>query len=61
VILPSPAPIVATHQRRATVAMLADQVDAVIGVDTHKRTHTAAVVTPTGGLVADTTIPTDAL
>ncbi|MCI0584726.1 MAG: IS110 family transposase [Chloroflexi bacterium] len=40
--------------------MLADQVDAVIGVDTHKHTHTAAVVTPTGGLVADVTIPTDA-
>lgn len=42
------------------MAMLADQVDAVIGVDTHKLTHTAAVVTPTGGLVADMTIPTDA-
>jgi nucleoside-diphosphate-sugar epimerase len=42
------------------MAMLADQVDAVIGVDTHKHTHTAAVVTPTGGLVADVTIPTDA-
>jgi transposase len=42
------------------MAMLADQVDAVIGVDTHKLTHTAAVVTPTGGLVADVTIPTDA-
>ena len=42
------------------MAMLADQVDAVIGVDTHKLTHTAAVVTPTGGLVADLTVPTDA-
>ncbi len=42
------------------MVMLADQVDAVIGVDTHKHTHTAAVVTPTGGLVADVTIPTDA-
>jgi hypothetical protein len=40
--------------------MLADQVDAVIGVDTHKLSHTAAVVTPTGGLVADLTVPTDA-
>jgi transposase len=40
--------------------MLADQVDAVIGVDTHKHTHTAAVVTPTGGLVDHLTIPTDA-
>ena len=42
------------------MAMLADQVDAVIGVDTHKHTHTAAVVTPTGGLVAHVTVPTDA-
>lgn len=42
------------------MVMLADQVDAVIGVDTHKHSHTAAVVTPTGGLVADVTIPTDA-
>jgi transposase len=40
--------------------MLADKVDAVIGVDTHKLTHTAAVVTLTGGLVADLTVPTDA-
>lgn len=31
---------------------VAEQVDAVIGVDTHKLTHTAAVVTPSGGLVA---------
>ena len=42
------------------MAMLADHVDAVIGVDTHKHTHTAAVVTPTGGLVDHVTIPTDA-
>jgi transposase len=42
------------------VVMLADQVDAVVGVDTHKHSHTAAVVTPTGGLVAGVTIPSDA-
>lgn len=42
------------------MSMLADQVDAVIGVDTHKHTHTAAVVAPTGGLIAHVTIPTDA-
>ena len=42
------------------MAMLADRVDAVIGVDTHKHIHTAAVVTPTGGLVDHVTIPTDA-
>ena len=41
------------------MAMLADRVDAVIGVDTHKHTHTAAVVTPTGGLVDHRTAPSD--
>ncbi|MEA2025789.1 MAG: IS110 family transposase [Chloroflexota bacterium] len=41
------------------MTMLADRVDAVIGVDTHKHTHTAAVVTPTGGLVDHVTVPTD--
>lgn len=40
--------------------MLADQVDAVIGVDTHKASHTAAVVEPTGGVVAHLTVPSDA-
>ena len=42
------------------MTMLADRVDAVIGVDTHKHTHTAAVVTPTGGLVDHLTTPSDA-
>jgi Transposase len=32
-----------------------------IGVDTHKHTHTAAVVTPTGRLVDHRTVPTDQL
>ena len=41
--------------------MLADQVDAVIGVDTHKLSHTAAVVEPTGGVIAHLTVPSDAL
>ena len=31
------------------MAMLADTVELVIGVDTHKQTHTAAVVTATTG------------
>ncbi len=39
---------------------LADQVDHVIGVDTHKVSHTAAVVDATGRLVAHTTVPADA-
>lgn len=39
--------------------MLADQVDAVIGVDTHRDTHTAAVVRPTGAVIACTVFTTD--
>ena len=30
--------------------MLAESLDVVIGVDTHKHTHSAAVVTPTGAV-----------
>jgi transposase len=38
--------------------MLAELVDLVIGVDTHKHTHTAAVVmAATGALVAQVTVP----
>ena len=43
------------------MTMLADRVDAVIGVDTHKASHTAAVVTPTGGATAHLTVPSDAI
>jgi transposase len=35
---------------------LAEQIDFVVGVDTHKYTHTAAVVTPTGGVAAHLTV-----
>jgi transposase len=35
---------------------LADRVDAVIGVDTHTDTHTAAVLTPVGTVVAELTV-----
>ena len=38
--------------------MLADIVELVIGVDTHKDTHTAAVVkAATGGVLAQATVP----
>lgn len=38
--------------------MLADSAELVIGVDTHKHTHTAAVVTAaTGAMVAQATVP----
>lgn len=40
--------------------MLADQVDAVIGVDTHHDTHTASVVTPLGAELAHLQAPADA-
>jgi transposase len=42
------------------MVMLAEIVDVVIGVDTHKHTHTAAVVTAaTGAAVEDLTVDTD--
>jgi transposase len=42
------------------MAMLAEQVDGVIGVDTHRDTLTAAAVTRLGGVLAQTTISADA-
>jgi transposase len=39
---------------------LAERVDFVLGVDTHKHSHTAAVVTPAGGVLAHLTAPADA-
>ncbi|HEV8529263.1 MAG TPA: IS110 family transposase [Actinomycetes bacterium] len=41
------------------MAMLADSIDLVIGVDTHKATHTAALVGPTGVVLDTLTCPTD--
>ena len=42
------------------MAMLADTVDGVIGVDTHRDTLTAAAVSHLGGVLAHTTISADA-
>jgi transposase len=42
------------------MAMLADTVDGVIGVDTHRDTLAAAAVTPTGRLTAQTQARADA-
>jgi transposase len=39
---------------------LAENVDFVVGVDTHKHSHTAAVLTANGGLVDQATVVTDA-
>jgi len=42
------------------MTMLAEMVDLVIGVDTHKHSHTAAVVrAATGGVIAEVTIAAD--
>ena len=38
---------------------LAERIDFVLGVDTHKHTHTAALVTPAGGLVVHLTVSAD--
>lgn len=42
------------------MGMLAGLVDHVIGVDTHRDAHAAAVCDPTGGLVAEREVPADA-
>ena len=43
------------------MTMLAEQVDVVIGVDTHKHTHTAAAIaSSTGAALAHTTVTADA-
>ena len=40
------------------MAMLADLVELVVGVDTHKHPHTAAVVVAaTGAVIAQATVP----
>ncbi|MFC5008747.1 IS110 family transposase, partial [Dactylosporangium cerinum] len=39
---------------------LADRVDAIVGVDTHTDTHTAAVLSPVGSVLAELTIPATA-
>ena len=43
------------------MSMLAGQVDYVIGVDTHRGTNTAAVVTHAGAVVAQQQCTTDAM
>ncbi len=40
--------------------MLAETLDVVIGVDTHKHTHTAAAVSPTGAVLDQLTVSADA-
>jgi transposase len=41
------------------VPMLEGKVDHVIGVDTHRDAHTAAILDPNGGVVAELEVPSD--
>jgi hypothetical protein len=41
------------------MSMLADDHDVVIGVDTHKHTHTAAALSPTGAVLEQLAVPAD--
>lgn len=43
------------------MAMLADIIDAVIGVDTHRDTHQAEIAYPTGAVIAITAISNDSV
>jgi len=42
------------------MGMLAEQVDHVIGVDTHRDSHTAVVLDTTGSVLSELTVPSDA-
>jgi transposase len=46
---------------REVQRMLADQVDHVVGIDTHRDTHAVAICNTAGGVVAETVIAADAL
>jgi transposase len=43
-----------------SMGMLADRAEYVIGIDTHRDSHTVAVCTPTGAVVAEATVTADA-
>lgn len=47
------------NPKENAVTMLTEIVDVVIGVDTHKHTHTAAAVNTTGATLEHSTEPTD--
>jgi transposase len=46
--------------KEVSMGMLAERVDHVIGVDTHRDSHSAAVCTATGAVTAEVTLPADA-
>jgi hypothetical protein len=45
---------------KTPMGMLDGQTDFVLGVDTHRDSHSAAVVNPNGGVCGELTVPTDA-
>src|SRR5215213_8146144 len=61
----SSSPVTASfdrHQRllpsdKGANSMVADRHDVVVGVDTHKHTHTAAVLGSTGAVIDSLTVP----
>src|SRR6202011_2990766 len=54
-----PAPTSTTPLWQRSETMLAEDLDVVIGVDTHKDTLTAAVLSPTGAVLERLTVPAD--
>jgi transposase len=46
--------------KEVSLELLADRVDQVIGVDTHRDSHSAAVCSPSGALTAELTLTADA-
>src|SRR5215216_306746 len=60
VIPPRPVPAtVAVLEGATAMPMLEGQVDAVIGVDTHRDRHAAALLDPNGGVRATLQVPSD--
>jgi transposase len=47
--------------KEVSMGMLAERVDHVIGVDTHRDSHSAAICNPSGAVTAETTVAADAL
>jgi transposase len=47
--------------KEVSMGILAERVDHVIGVDTHRDSHSAAVCNPTGAVTAEVTLAADAL
>src|SRR5207247_4425990 len=46
--------------KEVSMGMLAERVDHVIGVDTHRDSHSAAVCNPSGAVAAEVTLAADA-